>query len=804
MMRFAKLFSAFFFLFFCIQTTSAQCPPGQDSVRLEIESKDNFDEVSWEIYEKSDPSMVYASGVLTSDSLQVFNYCIPQGDCKVLSMKDSYGDGMFPTGVYRLYVNGVLKRLSIGYYGAGQITEFGCPLGTACNNALPMTLGSGTTPDGSEAWYSYTPPESGVYSISTCGAVCPAKIWVYDRCNGIVISENVVGSVFYADDGCPDGSAFASALLEAQKEYFIRIRYADILCSSEPVPYTLTFVGIIEGCMDPAACNYEPLATVSSGECLYPGNPDCPQAPDIAIDQELLVNTMIFDNQFSNNPCLVDEGCLRGFGNRNVIKFDTRITNVGNSDFYIGPPPPANNPGAISDQFVYDACHGHWHYLGYAEYILFNSAGKRIPIGSKIGICLLDVQCPDQNDKKYLCNNMGLTASCSDIYDHVNTACQWIDITDIPADDYTMVARVNWLQRPDKIGRVEKTFDNNWAQACFRLTYDGGAPEVEFKQDSCQQFTDCSGVLFGSAQPDCNGVCNGTALTGDWNLDTLRNTADVEAYLQAALSSEGDATPCSDLHEDGTINVFDAALLQECTFYEDSVHHWAQRFPCQFPTGVFNPQDFVTIQIAEVDTVDKSILLEIVNPFHPIIAYEFSLSGLVIDSLENLSAEFNATPEFNAGTGKIIALAAPETSLEKNSLPAAFLRVHYAALTAPEVCISEITAVVNHKYQRSSANIGNPACIPVTFVGTKDPLNAPFVVFVQPNPMHDQTTVFFENKNAEPMTFTLSDLTGRVLRTQTDLRGESVLLERADLPQGTYIFTLRSSRGSVSGKVVMW
>jgi hypothetical protein len=170
-------------------------------VRLEIESVSFFQEVSWEIYEKNDTSVVSASGVLTSNSLQVFNYCIPQGDCKVLSMKDSYGDGMFPNGVYRLYVNGVLKRLSIGYYGKGQITEFGCPLGTACNNALPMTLGSGTTPDNSEAWYSYTPPESGVYSISTCGAACPAKIWVYDRCNGIVISENVVGSVFYADVG---------------------------------------------------------------------------------------------------------------------------------------------------------------------------------------------------------------------------------------------------------------------------------------------------------------------------------------------------------------------------------------------------------------------------------------------------------------------------------------------------------------------------------------------------------------------------------------------------------------------------
>jgi len=69
--------------------------------------------------------------------------------------------------------------------------------------------------------------------------------------------------------------------------------------------------------------------------------------------------------------------------------------------------------------------------------------------------------------------------------------------------------------------------------------------------------------------------------------------------------------------------------------------------------------------------------------------------------------------------------------------------------------------------------------------------------------MRESTTVFFENKNAEPMMFTLTDLTGRTLRSFSDLRGESLNIERNGLPQGTYLFTLHGNRGSVSGKLVM-
>ena len=799
-MKLAPLYLAFLFSLSAWHA-SAQCAAGQDEVRLEINTDFYFEEESWQIT-SLDGSVVYGSGTVPDSATHSFNYCVPADLCIKFTLFDDANDGFFPDGYYRLYVNDTLvfERLDGSFFGTLESVNFNCPPGTSCTSPLYIPTGSGTTPTANEVWYSFTPSDTGTYVITTCDASCPTKIWVYNRCAGIFIAENNLGTIYYADSGCPNGNAAAQLNLQAGKEYFIRIRYQTGNCSSLPIPYNLIYLGPVIGCMDATACNYEPLATISGDSCIYPGDPACPNAPDFTVNEEVLLNSLIFSSMENPDDCAVEEGCLRGLGTRYLIEFTTDIKNIGDEDYYIGEPPEdINEP---SNQFVYDPCHQHWHYLGYADYLLYNAAGYRIPIGSKTGFCVLDLECLDGGFAQYDCDNMGISAGCSDVYD-IGTPCQWIDITGIPADNYTMVVRVNWDKSPDKIGRLEKRYDNNWAQACFTLSYNGNDPEVEFNADSCQQFTDCLGEVFGNALPDCNGVCDGPSLFGDLNQDTLRNTADVTAYLSSALAADGTATSCSDLHEDGEINVFDAALLQECNIHADNQQHWIQRFPCQFPTGFLNDQDLVTLQPGTVDTIAKTFDIQIANPYNKVMGYEFSVSGLVIESVENLAPEHETTPMFNPATGKIIALAANESGIKKNPTPSSFLRVHYASLTDHMVCISEITSVVNNKYQQSNASLADPNCVPVTYVAVNEPGQTAFAVFVQPNPMRDNTTIFFENKNAEPTQFTLTDLTGRTLRSFSDLYGESISIQREGLPEGAYIFTLRGSRGSVSGKIVM-
>jgi len=797
-MKLAPLFIAFLFGFFFFEA-SAQCPPGHDSIRVEINHNNFFFEISWKIT-NLDGDIEYGTGTLQDTATNVFTCCVPADQCVRFTITGGFS-GLFPDGWYRLFVNDTLvyARLNGSFQVQTETVELNCTPGSSCVSPVYLSLGTGAAPTAEETWYSFTPADTGVYVFATCGAACPTKIWVYDRCAGIFTSEIQLGTIAYTLDGCPDSAASIHLNLEAGRDYYLRVRYQEPGCSAEPIPYSLTYLGPVVGCTDPTACNYEPLATVNSGICLYPGDPACPNAPDFLMNQDYLLSTLEFVDMYNADACLVEAGCLRGLGTRYIIRFATQILNIGEADYYIGKTPEdINEP---STQFVYDPCHQHWHYMGYADYILYNSEGDRVPIGQKTGFCVLDAFCFG-TERKYNCVNMGISANCGDVYGP-DTPCQWIDITDLPAGDYTMVIRVNWDKSPDKIGRVEKTYDNNWAQACFTLLYDGSTPEVLFNTDSCQQFSDCSGELFGDALPDCNGVCNGPALIGDWNQDTLRNSADVLGYLASALADNGTATSCNELHDDGMINVFDAALLQECLLYADDQQHWIQRFPCQFPTGFLNTQDLATILPGTMDTIAKTFDIQILNPLNEVMAYEIAVNGLVIESVENLATEHLAVPLFNPNTGKILALSSDTASIKRNFAPTNFLRVHYSALTDHEVCVSEIIAVVNNKYQQSNATLADPNCVPVNYVALTEPDLAPFAVFVQPNPARESTTVFFENPNAEPMAFTLTDLTGRTQRSFSDLRGESVSIERAGLPDGTYLFTLRGSRGIVSGKLLL-
>jgi hypothetical protein len=235
--------------------------------------------------------------------------------------------------------------------------------------------------------------------------------------------------------------------------------------------------------------------------------------------------------------------------------------------------------------------------------------------------------------------------------------------------------------------------------------------------------------------------------------------------------------------------------------HANNQQHWIQRFPCQFPIGFFNEQDFVVIKPSALDTVAKTLDIEIVNPFNRIMGYEFSVSGIVIDSVSNLASEHHANLRFNPDNGEIIGMGLDESSISKHALPSEFLRIHYSSLTDTSVCVSEISAVVNNKYQLSNASVGVPACITVVTSGTNELQNA-FGVYVQPNPFDKQVTVFFENDGADPMSVTLSDVTGKVLRSFEGIRDNSVTFERGNLPAGTYFYTVKGPRGRVTGKIM--
>lgn len=133
--------------------------------------------------------------------------------------------------------------------------------------------------------------------------------------------------------------------------------------------------------------------------------------------------------------------------------------------------------------------HDHWHIQGVMLYQLWSDNGV-VRRGTKVGFCFLDSRrmygsspsvyresaCGDRGD---LTNRMGLSVGWGDEYP-ANFAFQWIDITTLPAGEYTVQARTdeqNWY--------VESNETNNCAWARIRVTASNGSAAVLASGRTC-------------------------------------------------------------------------------------------------------------------------------------------------------------------------------------------------------------------------------------------------------------------------------------------------------------------------------
>ncbi|HEY3497567.1 MAG TPA: lysyl oxidase family protein [Polyangiaceae bacterium] len=205
-----------------------------------------------------------------------------------------------------------------------------------------------------------------------------------------------------------------------------------------------------------------------------PSDPnDCPSGPDLLVDAAYMRSTIEQDFiDVPENSCFVNEGCVTGTGMRRVVRFGTRIANVGNSDLALGTP-DSSNP-----IWTWDPCHGHYHFQDYADYDLIPvSSSMTQPIGSKNGFCVLDLETWDPelatNDcDHYTCENQGISVGCADIYDSALN-CQWIDITGVASGEYDV--RVTTNPRSEI---PELDYTNNSATVRIEITA-GGISLVE-------------------------------------------------------------------------------------------------------------------------------------------------------------------------------------------------------------------------------------------------------------------------------------------------------------------------------------
>ena len=695
-------------------TAAAQCAAGETEVVVEILTDNYPGEITWTL---SDANGTLLSGGPYSASGTTYTdgVCIDgavEFPCLQFVINDSYGDGIccgYGNGAYTLYMDGAAVATG-GNYGQQDIVQFDCAPGATCNDALALTEADyGTvTQVADNFWYTFTPPANGMYTFSSCGAACNTTLYVYDYCNMGNFDNTNEGSIYYDDNqgGCGE-EATLTMLLEGNTQYWIRFASNDGSCGGG-FDWAFDYAGPPTGCTDATACNYNPSAEVDNGSCVYEGDPLC-TGPDLVVLESAITSSLTTATMNVNQTdCYIEEGCLNGFGSRQLIRFTTHIKNIGELDYYIGTTSQTDQ----TQQFEWGACHNHWHYKGYAKYDLYTMDGGLIPIGFKNGFCVMDLECGDGGTFTYGCSNMGISAGCGDIYSS-GLSCQWIDVTDVEDGQYRLVVRVNWDYDPDALGRYETNTENNWAVVCIEIDRSSGFA-VNIITD-CPTFTDCSGTPFGTALIDCNGECGGVAMVGDLNDDLLQDLNDAQAYVEGVLGGDLTPAPCNDINADGSISLADATFMADCQFWNEAHTHpdsSGVHSHCEFPVNdITNPFDTTHFTIASVDWDNQTFDVHVKNPDARIYGYQLQFDGVQISQTESLldpAEGYTGTPSHAPGGDQVLTLSYDGMTVPKHTEYVPLLRVHWIGNANGMVCIAGAHEVMNDYLQKTLINLDNP------------------------------------------------------------------------------------------------
>lgn len=778
-----KYLTTTFFFFVILAQLS-----GQKQLTIKFTPDAFPQDVTWEL-QNQDYRGIVAEGDLTgcspNEECVVFEEMV-EDRCYTLVVRDANSDG---SGSYEVFYDGMLMFSRDDFNTDKTYDDFNCTEGETCALAIQLNLPDNKiyAPDTKEFWFKFTPEEDGHYRINTCDnrvttvGVADTELWYYKSCNRFIHASTAEGAESYSDDEaeCAPGSGFNFIPLEAGIEYYIRHKPQQDwlnIPKNDSLKIKVQKLPVRNGCTDPEACNYDPFAQLDNGTCDFVTG--C--APDLSLDSFELRESIMVDTVFSNDQCFIEEGCLTGPGPREVIRFSTKIDNIGNADYWVGRPENSEN------LFSQINCHGHYHHLGYAEYLLYEGQGEPTPIGFKSGFCVLDLDCSDAGGAlpKYICANMGISKGCSDIYNE-EIDCQWVDITDIEDGQYTIIVRVNQFELVDARGMAEKTYENNVGRACVDIDRSTGVLIVTVEED-CEVYRDCAGVINGLSSIDCKGVCGGDAHWGDVDGTGDVELSDLEGYLDLLVNKITGSESCLDLNDDGKLSIYEADLIAECLQIDAANIDNPFHEHCSFPSGSEQPDQVATLRINDFDPGGQTFVVEGWFADRNLTAFQIATSGIQIESIEKLYGE---TPDYLLHNDETLFAVHNTEQLSRNTGFQPLFRINYSAVTADSICLTRESEMINSLHNRISLELDN-VC---EFISSNKDIRNHASISLLPNPAKDKMRVFADGQRVH--SYSIASVAGEVISTQVVDTQENFTVNVESLNEGLYLMQLRIENG---------
>ena len=151
--------------------------------------------------------MLDAEGdTLHTGDVDGLDVCVP-GGCLSVWLYDSGADGFSIGGTYQIRYDGEVLRDG-DHFDAALLTLVGCPIGSSCDDPLPMSIGADDAPldliaPMASSWYLLNVDTTGQYRFSTCDLTgCDTRLHLYDYCDMAVFETASEAFITMSDDDC--------------------------------------------------------------------------------------------------------------------------------------------------------------------------------------------------------------------------------------------------------------------------------------------------------------------------------------------------------------------------------------------------------------------------------------------------------------------------------------------------------------------------------------------------------------------------------------------------------------------------